>query len=286
MALNEVYDDLQSLVEKELKVRNYNNSNIKLSRGTVNGDNYLAVITLIDINTSTAEGKPAKLHWIAKSAYKNKQFRENINVSFIFSQEIYVYTQILPAFEYLQRKRNLAQIFKPYPQFLASSLQNMCETVIMENLKAHRYVMKSRREPLDYNHTKFVITHYAKFHALSFALRDQYPEKFQELAGNMKSNFFSEANTDEMQTAMAATCTRALKCFTEDNKKELKLLNYLEKHAYDVITYSSNGDVAGNHAVFIHGDSWINNMLFKYEVSILTYSKARFHKSRSNLKQC
>lgn len=267
MELQKIYDGLLILIEKELKLRGYKNNDIKMTKGTTTGDNYLSIIALIDINSSTAEGKPEILHWIAKCAHQNKQFREQIKVDFVFSREVYIYTKVFPTFEDLQRQRGLSQLFKPYPKFITSSLENMNETVVMENLKANGYLMKNRREPLDYVHTKYVLTNYAKFHALSIALKDQNFEKFQELTENLKNNFFDDKCMEAMQPTLAATFTRALKCFTEDNEKELKLLRYLEKNACDVLTYSCNRDVVGNCEVIIHGDSWNNNILFKYEVS-------------------
>lgn len=271
MELNRISDNLQNLIEYQLHSLGYGGCNIKISKGTTTGDNYLSVIALLDINADTAEGKPVKLYWIAKCAHQNKQFREHVRVNFLFNREVYMYTQILPTFDNLQKEKGLSQLFQPYPQFITFSLQDMCETVIMENMKAAGYIMKNRREPLDYVHTKCVFTHYAKFHALSFALQDQNPGKFQEFAKNMKSNFFDESNKEAMQLSLAATFTRAFKCYTEDNKEELKLLRYLQEHAYDVLTYSCSSDVVGNCEIFIHGDSWINNMLFKYEVSFLSY---------------
>lgn len=266
MELNDKNSYLRSLVERELKSLGYRSNTIKMSRGTSVGDNYLAVITLVDINANTPEGEPIKLHWIAKSAHQNKQFREHVKLYFVYSREIYIYTEVLPAFEQLQKRNTISQPFKDYPRFITSSMEEMHETVVMENLKAKGYIMKSRREPLDYTHIKYVITHYAKFHALSFALRDQHPEKFEEIAKNTQTNFFDGTNRESMQEAMSTTCTRAIKCFTDDNEKELKLLRYLEEYSYDVLEYSCKGSKAGKYGVIIHGDSWINNMLFRYEV--------------------
>lgn len=261
--------DLKSLVENELQSLGYRKSDIKMSRGTSIGDNYLAVITLIDINTSNKEGKPLKLHWIAKSAHQNKQFREHVRIDLVFSREIYIYTEVLPAFEQLQLKNALSQPFKCYPHFITSSMEHMHETVVMENLKANGFIMRNRTEPLDYFHTKYVLTNYAKFHALSFALRDQDPGKFEEIADGLKSNFFDGSNREAMQTTMSSNCARAAKGFGEKDEEELKLLRYLEEHAYDVLLYTCNGDEAREHGVVLHGDSWINNMLFKYDVSYL-----------------
>lgn len=267
MEMNETSEYLKSLVEKELKSRGYQDSTIKMSRGTSVGDNYLAVITLIDINTETADGKPVKLHWIAKTAHQNKLFREHVKIYFVYSREILMYTMVLPTFDELQKKNPPSEPFKHYPRFITSSMEEMNETVIMENLKAKGYVMKNRREPLDYAHTRYVLTHYAKFHALSFALRDQDPKKFKEIEDSLQGHFFNGSNREAMQTSLAATCVRAFKCFTEENSEELKLLRYLEENAYDVLEYSCGGSSVGKEAVVIHGDSWINNMLFKYEVS-------------------
>lgn len=264
----ELNDHLKALVEKELQLLGYRNNSIKMSRGTSVGDNYLAVITLIDINAIDAECKPAKLHWIAKTAHQSKQFREYVKLEFVYNREVYMYREILPTFEKLQKKTIAEpQLFKSYPRFITSSLEEFHETVIMENLKAKGYIMKNRREPLDYNHTKYVITHYAKFHALSYALREQDPEKFEKIAKNIESHFFDDYNKESMQTTFASICGRAFKAFTEDDEKELALLRHLEEHAYEVLTFSCKGSEAGKYAVFLHGDSWINNMLFKYDVS-------------------
>lgn len=48
-----------------------------------------------------------------------------------------------------------------------------------------------RNEIIKADHVKLIMQALGKWHAISFALKDQQPEKFQQLASNFIGNIFS-----------------------------------------------------------------------------------------------
>lgn len=54
--------------------------------------------------------------------------------------------------------------------------------IALEDLTVQSYVHFKREKDLDYDCVLFVVKLFAKFHALSFAFKDQFPKEFEELA--------------------------------------------------------------------------------------------------------
>lgn len=56
----------------------------------------------------------------------------------------------------------------------------------MEDLKASDFEMIHHADPNTADHVKLVMQGLGKLHAISFAMKDQEPKKFKELASNIK----------------------------------------------------------------------------------------------------
>jgi hypothetical protein len=58
--------------------------------------------------------------------------------------------------------------------------------IVLEDLSPAGYVTANRSECLDFDHCVAVLQTLGRFHALSFAMRDQDPEGFETLASCVK----------------------------------------------------------------------------------------------------
>lgn len=270
MASEDVLEYLQQLVEKQLNILNVVNYDIKMSPGSAKGDNYLAVVTQIRINGTNKEGENVKLHWVAKSASQMEEFRDAVNIGLVYSREIYMYSKVFPEFEALQRESNVIKPFKSYPVFVTSSTKKLYETIIMKNLKKMGFQGRDRQIPLDYDHTLLVMREYGKFHALSFALRDQKPELFKKLAEGATERIWNESSDEKTKVYFRDTCNCVIESLDPVTEKaEYDTACGLKKHCFKRFCEAMNGEAAGKYGVIGHGDTWITNMLFKYEVNTL-----------------
>lgn len=268
MASNDILKSLEVLVQKKLKSLEITNYDIEMSPGSEKGDNYLAVVTLILVNGTDKKGKNITLHWIAKSASQVAEFRKMLRIDLVYTREIYMYCNVFPAFDAFQREKIIGEPFKSYPTIIHSSMEEVYETVIMEDMKAKDYeMMKDRKVPLDYAHTMLVMREYGKFHALSFALRDQQPKVFEKTAEGLCGESIFETGDDNVKDSMVQNINRVVNAFDPvKNVKEYQAACDLKADCYNKFLASMKSGVGGKYSVITHGDSWINNMLFKYEV--------------------
>lgn len=137
--------------------------------------------------------------------------------------------------------------------------------LILENLNPKGYSVYNRRLHLKEEHVRLVFTTLGHFHAISFALRDQEPQKFDKYTegfGNLLRKFSSMCHFDEMISVRLGKINGVIDAASSDAAKKLSefaggLKDFFEQ------TYKT----ADKYSTLLHGDNWINNMLFKYGVS-------------------
>ncbi|EEB19407.1 conserved hypothetical protein [Pediculus humanus corporis] len=134
--------------------------------------------------------------------------------------------------------------------------------IVMEDLKLSGFVLGNRFQGLDYEHSSLVIESLAKLHATSFVLLQEKPETFE----NLIKIFSKVDNVEILQNTTEGTINfliEDMKSWNDFDKKSIYIdkLSKVEvlKRVLDVW---KNND--GNLKVLIHGDSWLNNYMFKY----------------------
>ncbi|GJQ84391.1 hypothetical protein Trydic_g3868 [Trypoxylus dichotomus] len=258
--------EVMKRIENEFKEKEIKNYKIKVSTGAGKGDNYLGVIAKITAKGTDRNGQQISINWIAKIAPKGEGLRKVLDIDILYEREVYVYEKIFPLFEKFQDDRAVLKPFNFYASYVFSHLQEHC--FVMEDMKSLGYIMKDRKKPLDYNHVKLVMEAYGKLHAISFALRDQDPELFGKLAESTVEAVFNKKDIDRERKKehMAKYHNKVLESLhpEEDSVAIEKYKKYVEN---DVEIFADLFDNQNKYSVIGHGDSWVNNMLFRYENS-------------------
>lgn len=113
------------------------------------------------------------------------------------------------------------------------------------------------------DHVYLVMKALGKYHANSYALKDQQPEKFQEFASNCTElQFWPD---DEMYRKIFYEPIHTLydALSGEENAHLLaKVKEVFEKEPYDIYIDVLK-EARGPDAVIIHGDTWQNNTMFR-----------------------
>ncbi|KAF5270853.1 hypothetical protein FQA39_LY08298 [Lamprigera yunnana] len=244
---------------KELDVKDYV---VNISRGSNHGDNYLGVIAKVQVKT-----EKLIMNWILKSAMQQEAFRSFLSVPKVYAREVYVYDKVLFEFNRFQKEKCVSKPFKSYAKYHTCFLTAPYECFIMDDMKVLGYKLWKRSEPLDYNHVLLVMREYGRFHALSFAMRDQKPSLFQEISENIEEIFFNEEAflRDDMlkfQDVQLEKIVKALDPLLCESVHE-KFMRFKERMTETIKTVIHSTAV-GKYSVVCHGDSWINNFLFKY----------------------
>lgn len=139
------------------------------------------------------------------------------------------------------------------------------EIVILEDLLETGYkIWSPLNEPLDKNHVKAVLSAYGKFHAFSFAFKHKYPEKFASIG--YKFEWFQTNYERLINNGFYKGLTEKLAdCFDQETEFEYieAIANFL---SHGQVAYLEKLALLSESDVFVHGDSWTHNYMFRYDV--------------------
>lgn len=103
--------------------------------------------------------------------------------------------QTLPTFREFQESKGIIveeSGFYEYPKCYKTIDTELSECLMFEDLKARDFKMIDRHtEAITGDHVRLVMQALGKFHAISYALKDQQPEKFKEITSNLDEWLFS-----------------------------------------------------------------------------------------------
>lgn len=266
-----ILESLEKLLEEKLKIKNYS---IEATPGTILGDNYLGVIAKVVVNGVKENGEKCALNWIVKSAPVAPAFRQLAHVEIAYGREVFIYEKVFPELIKFQQEKNLHNPYTSFTPVHFTCMEEYNECLVMENMKEKGYKMKDRKVPLDIEHVLLVMKQYGRYHALSFALKDQKPQIFKEYADNCKDLFFTTMDREKFKPHFESYFDRAISALDPIKEEAaLQKVQKLKEQAFDVLDEVLHPDSAKEYSVIGHGDCWLNNMLFKYEVSSFRYIK-------------
>ncbi|KAK4001916.1 hypothetical protein OUZ56_003781 [Daphnia magna] len=142
--------------------------------------------------------------------------------------------------------------------------------ILLQDLKAENYRMADKTRGADYRHCHMALTSLAHYHALTLNALRQWKDPSTCQLSNCPPNakFLLEEKTTYdfgLVQHIQNSSKRMLEFIQEANRPDLvEWFTELLQRLHDVIlidTFESSGPLA----CVLHGDYWINNMLFKYE---------------------
>lgn len=243
-----------------------------ITAATQPGDNYLGVVAKVLVEGKDQDSsKPRVLNLMVKSAPRNEGFRKLAPVDKVYQRENYMYEKVLPEFAKFQEKRGVLEPFKSFAKCYFTSSKNLNEVLVMENMKEHGFFLKDRHQSLNSEDVMVVMREYGKFHAVSFAIRDQEPELFKELADNVKGHFFQHWTPEQMKQGSQHQHEKIIKALEAlDDKVALQKFKEFRDNCEERILETVNWKSCGDYGVIAHGDCWVNNILFKCGVSLIS----------------
>ncbi|KAF2901782.1 hypothetical protein ILUMI_04398 [Ignelater luminosus] len=230
----------------------------------IDGQGYLSNISVMNLDGQRKTGERCKLNLLIKIAATNEKLRQITAVNELFHIEIRMYESIFPAFYEFEKQRNIGSPFAMVPKCYKTFRDTKPEILIFENLNKSGYHNWNRKLQMDSEHVKAVLKEYGKFHAVSFAMRDQNPEHFQQLTKNFHNNLaimLRRSGTFNILVNKVKSLLKLLDLQTDARvlRKYQEFLNTAEEKLDFLISDCDN------FYAILHGDSWCNNMLFKYK---------------------
>lgn len=234
--------------------------------GSTAGDGMNGIMVRL-IVTGTKSGSEAteKLHLLCKLAPENAARRKEFKTELMFDREVYAYNKWLPLLTEFQREKGLSddEGFFCYPKCYAAVADTEKEEffIILEDLKARQFTMWPKQEPIAKNHIYKSIEHLAKYHAISFALRDQRPEVFESLRvlKDFLAEFFESGNFVKMMYSGYELAETVLK-----DPAHVRIMKDVREKFFEILHSCVDAGVSEPFSVIGHGDFQINNIMWLY----------------------
>lgn len=256
--------DLENILETVAKSENIRNYKIFIDSECAKGDGFLSVFFTGEI-LNTDNGQTTE---VAIKKSPTDGFTSNFGNNTAYGNEISFYSELFPELDRFQREQAVKNPFNNIPKYLSGNIDSKNMFIAMENLKTAGYELFDKKKYVDDKHLPIMFKTYAKFHALSFAYRQQNEEKYNHAIKHITDIFAVMTEPSENSgtiTAMAESFLSALEFFdpiTEaDTLTKLKAVGDIKEAIREVRPYTSK------YKCFSHGDCWSNNMLFKYKQS-------------------
>lgn len=180
--------------------------------------------------------------------------------------------QVLPYFRQFEESKGLIREgngFVEYPKCYRTIDVDPSESVLLKDLSAHGFEIIDRHtQEISFEHVRLIMQVLGKFHAISFALKDQQPHKFQQLTSNLDELFIRRDDPKLREYFLWHIETlKNVVSGDEDAHLLAKVMKLFEQHPMDVTANCLDVKSAGAGSVISHGDAWQNNMMFKYDTN-------------------
>lgn len=205
---------------------------------------------------------PPELRLIVKIPPKSPYRRQMYNSARHFAREHFIYEYLFPAFEKFQTLHLKEQyIFKHYPRCIAASSVCEDEYVLLNDLSLQGFSNSDRPTPLPYDKCVAVLKTLAKFHAISFAMKDQQPEVWAKVTSKLNEIMFTAPINESFENFLRKNVDYSLTTLDPEQDEIVieKLLKFKENYAEFMVDCCAEKE----DAIVLHGDCWISNMMFR-----------------------
>lgn len=155
--------------------------------------------------------------------------------------------------------------FNECAECYCSISNEMSESLFLEDLKLRQFEMINlRQQPLTFEQTSLLMKALGKFHAISFALKDQQPDKFKQLTGLVVEQYWPMIES-QFHEHFKDMIRRFSVCLEKEKRFDL-LEKYNRLAGQDPNTAVKeliSSTLAEPYAVICHGDLTTNNCMFR-----------------------
>ncbi|XP_044264863.1 uncharacterized protein LOC123011482 [Tribolium madens] len=256
-----VRPDLASFITSVSETSGIKNPTIASITTNQKGEGYLGEIFMVTI--TDPQGRPH--HIVVKAAFLDEKIREIAPIRKSFQNETYFYSHLCPAFGHFAGKS---------PEFVPKCFKTVVEEnremLALENLKEKGFDCFDKTAELDEKHVELIFKTYGRFHAFSFALRDQNPEKYNKLVKglcNVYGEFLEKKYFPEHLMEVSKVVEKAFVPGEDDDI----ITQYKKYSGYNIVnSFADCVNSEPKYAALLHGDCWSNNMMFKYQDGSVT----------------
>ncbi|XP_071053936.1 uncharacterized protein [Onthophagus taurus] len=252
-------NSIKNVIDVIIRNENYENPEIEINQGSESGDGYASKTYAVSIKGK----KPLNLFIKCTHDVIKENWTEVME--YLFKTEYNFYNKIYPAFKRFEEAKQIEDPFNNVPKFYGGDVEDdKFPPIVLENLRTLGYKLRDRKKPIDDDHLKIPIKAFAKYHAISFALKDQEPKMFEKLSEHVKDVF----GKNVVKMGMADMIKMCVKQFSDslDPISDKAMLDKCKNLDEKMINFALKlGDILDEYCVIVQGDCWSNNMMFLYD---------------------
>ncbi|XP_075148803.1 uncharacterized protein LOC142222514 [Haematobia irritans] len=231
---------------------------VNASSATKSGDNYASTLLRVKVEVSLTDGSTITKSYIHKMPVESEEEKGMFALMNLYEKEGIMYSKYIPEYEKLFAQHGKKLEFGPrYYKFYSKDTKE--DLILLEDLGHRGFKCIDRRQGLDMAHTKCVLERMAQFHAASvkyMELNGPYPEAFQK-------GVYTEETRDLFKSMDTSVFYEYFKQF-ENHEEYIDKVPSLLANGVDYNIRMSKVDPM-EFNVLNHGDSWINNIMFKHD---------------------
>lgn len=259
-------EHVQNALKHILKETQLTNSSIEVKDGSKVGDGFQSELTSVTFKGVRNDGSDTEieLNLVCKLPPKDENRRKASQSDFVFGREIFFYAKVLPTFIDFQREKLIPEEnqFRAYSKCYAALgvSEESDYAIIMDDLRPKGFQMWNKTEPTTLGNIHIVLEQIGKFHAISFAMKDQRPNEFAQFKTltNILDKFIESSS---YQSILISSLKRAENALRADHHKKI-----MSKMQTNIVNYSRSSE--SEFAVVSHGDLWNNNIMYYFNENV------------------
>lgn len=226
------------LLAKIAKENGFIDYSVNVNHCSQPGDGFTSEIFRISISENKSV---EKLELLCKVASISEKLGKEFFTDILFKNEALFYDNLMPTLAQFQKDKNLKKQdqFVAYPKCYGSIIddENHRYVIILEDLRPLGFEMWNKAKPTPIENARLTMRELGKFHGLSFALKEQNPDRFAEI--KRIRNIFREAlQTERMMGMFTNVLEYSIQLLENENYKTVmrhvksNLTRYSE-HCFD-----------------------------------------------------
>ncbi|XP_030030716.2 uncharacterized protein LOC115447674 [Manduca sexta] len=265
-ATNNISEPQLAYIRNVLEKRGYKDTKVTFQAVGQDGDNFVASVKRIVVRNENGE-----FRMIAKIATQHELIRTNMELERLFRNEHIMYTSVLPKFHELEEQADLPKEDRlKFPECYGSSTAAPHEVILLEDLLVPGFIMLDKLKPLSVECIRSVLRNFALLHSLSYALKDKERDIFNEYKSTLYNMWGYAAIKPNMKTLLKPIENTLTTLVDGDHRK--RLIKDSMDYGLKLGLKLWRQDKDSKHSVIQHGDSWTNNILFRFDGDLLQES--------------
>ena len=165
---------------------------------------------------------PQTYSLFVKPSPEDPIYRKYFHTDVLFRNEIHMYTEVIPFVEkYLKKRKTdlLGEIFaKCYYAESGAACVGGRDVIVLEDMVPRGFTLSAERLFLDYDHCAVAMRQLARYHAMSYGMKELEPSRFHAVVKNIRARSVAQSSPENRNYFFKTTSYRGVR-YLEDRQE-------------------------------------------------------------------